>query len=51
MSINDKLDQAIEKLAQIVIDEKDVNSGAALHFTQAALNLAHAKETLANAGK
>lgn len=47
--MNEKLDTAIEELASKITDE--VDSGDALKYTQAALNLAHAKATIAGIEK
>lgn len=43
----------IEKAIKMLIDRvtNDASSGAAVHYTQAALNLAHVAATLANTKK
>lgn len=44
--MDEKLDQAIEKMAEQA--KASSNPQNVLHFSQAALNLAHAKAVLAN---
>ncbi len=47
--MNNKIDAAIEKLADQTKANQD--SQKALHFSQALLNLAHAKQILTSCGK
>lgn len=47
--MSDQIDKSIEKLAEKIVS--DIKPDEALKFTQAALNLAHTKATLAHIKK